>query len=433
LDSENWVIRRGGSRVESIIRDKPRILIFAPGFAPFSFSENIVSSKLALAFLCQGWKIDVISRVDEGPMYSMEWHEPWSPLKDSTHIIKYPLGNRLIRFIDLLRQGARMRFPVGGLRWAGRALDLAMELHRKHQYQVVLSRSPNDIAHVPAMAFARQTKVPWIVNWDDPPAHLWPPPYKSAKGLLQKSAAQRLLGRVLEQASVVTFPSERLRRHVLRSIHGHGGCPTEVVPHIGLIGYAPSARRPDGCFRVCHAGNLSQERDPETFFEGIARFVERASISHPFEVRILGASDHELASQAESKGLIKHLTISGGLSYLDTLSELEQSDVLVVVEAPCEEGIFLASKVADYAQVGRPLLAVSPENGTLADLICETRAGEFAACSQSEAVADALIALYTSWRAGRLDEDYSSTLLWERFRPERVMRQYEEIFSVLTT
>lgn len=409
----------------------PRILMFAPGFAPYIFSENIVNSKLVLAFKSQGWGIDIISRVDAGSLYSEDWHEPWLSLKDSTHIIEYTRGNSLIRFIDLLYQVVRMRFPIDGIRWAGRALDRAMKLHKKHPYQLVLSRSPNDIGHVPALAFSRQTRVPWIANWNDPPAHLWPPPYKSSEGLLQKSVARSLLSHVLDQASVVTFPSERLRQHVLRSIDGVGIYQTQVVPHIGLHGYVASVRRPDGCFRVCHAGNLSRERDPKTFLEGIARFAERAPMNHPFEVRILGASDHELASLVESHGLRRYFKISGGLNYLDTLAVLEQSDVLAVVEAPCEEGIFLPSKVADYAQVGRPLLAVSPENGTLADLIRETRAGEFAACGQPEAVTAALMALYSSWRAGWLSEDYPSKLLWESVSPDRVVQQYEEMFSGL--
>jgi glycosyltransferase involved in cell wall biosynthesis len=411
--------------------DALHILMFAPGFAPYSFSENIINSKLALAFQGHGWEIDVISRVDEGPLYDTNWHEPWRPLKGSTHTIEYPLGSRFSRFIDLLRQGIRMRFPVGGLRWAGRALDRAMELHRKHPYQLVLSRAPNDIGHVPALTFSRKTKLPWIANWNDPPAHLWPPPYESAEGLLHKSAARRLLARVFDQASVVTFPSERLRKHILRSIDGADIHRTQVIPHLGLPDYVASERIPDGCFRICHAGNLSRERDPKTFLEGLARFVERTSLTHPFEIRILGTSDHKLVPFAENHGLTNHLKISDGLNYIDTLAVLEQSDVLAVVEAPCEEGIFLPSKVADYAQVGRPLLAVSPQKGTLADLIRETQAGEFAACDQFEAVAYALQKLYTSWRAGRLEQDYPMDNLWERFRPEKVVQQYEEIFSEL--
>jgi glycosyltransferase involved in cell wall biosynthesis len=409
-----------------------RILMFAPGFAPYSFSENIVNSKLALAFQNHGWEIDIISKVDAGPLYSMDWHAPWLPLKDSTHTIEYPHGNSLIRLIDLLRQLVEMRYPIGGLRWAGRALDRALALHKQKPYHVVLSRAPNDIGHVPALAFAKKTKVPLIANWNDPPAHLWPAPYKSAESLLDKSVSQRLMQNVFQQASFVTFPSERLRNHVVRSLNKNVCLSkTSIVPHIGLIDYASKRRKPDGCFRICHAGNLSKERNPENFFAGIELFLKRAIIKKYFEVLILGTNDHALDYLAEKHDLIKYVKVSGGSRYLDTLAVLEQSDVLAVVEAPCTEGIFLPSKVADYAQVGRPILAVSPGKSTLADLIRQTKAGEFADCNRPEEIADSLMALYKSWCNDRLVEDYSSTLIWNHFSPENIVNKYDEIFKSL--
>jgi len=389
----------------------PRILMFAPGFAPYSFSENIVNSKLALAFKEHGWDVDVISRVDEGPLYDADWDEPWLPLKPLTHTVVYPPGNKNVRFFDLFRQFIRVKYPIGGLRWAGRALKLAIELHKSKKYQIVFSRSPNDIGHVPALHFARQTKVPWIANWNDPPAHLWPAPYKSAEGLLDKCSSRCLLSSVFKEARFVTFPSIRLCDHILRSLSKNASSSkARIVPHIGLIDYTSGKRKPDSCFRICHAGNLSKERNPENFFAGISLFVKQADISHAFEIHILGANDHSLDSLAVQNGLTKFVRVSGGLSYLNTLSILEQSDVLAVVEAPCEEGIFLPSKVADYAQVGRPLLAVSPQNSTLADLINQTKAGEFANCNKPEDIANALTRLYTSWRKNRLSEDYPSNL-----------------------
>jgi glycosyltransferase involved in cell wall biosynthesis len=249
---------------------------------------------------------------------------------------------------------------------------------------------------------------------------------------MRKFALNRLLIHVLNEAKVVTFPSERLCKYVLRSSKsGEGINKAQVIPHIGLTGYKKTARIPDGCFRICHAGNLSFERDPNVFFEGMARFVQQASMPHAFEFLIIGASSHELNALAKNYGIEKYLKCSGGLSYPKTLAALEQSDVLVVVEAPCKEGIFLPSKVSDYAQVGRPVLAVSPPDGTMADLIHETHAGELAESGNPESVANAISALYKSWRNGQQKEEYPSNLLWGRFRPEKVVGHYEKIFPEL--
>lgn len=405
--------------------------MFAPGFAPYNFSENIVNSKLAIAFQNNGWEIHTISRVDEGPLYSTAWQDPWTPLKESTFTIKYPFGNRWIRLLDLLYQGIKVQFTLEGVRWAGRALDLAMELHKRKNFDVVLSRSPNDIGHVPALFFSKKTNIPWIANLNDPPVHFWPAPYKSEERVLRRTFSRILLSRVIMHANFVTFPSTRLRSHTLGPIKKVDDAKAKTIPHIGLSGYKSKSRKPDGCFRICHAGNLSHERQPKSFFEGISRFVERIPMSHPFEVLIVGASSHELITLAETYGIAEHIKISGGLNYLDTLNILEQSDVLAIVEAPCKEGIFLPSKVTDYAQVGRPILAVSPINGVLADLIRQTNAGEFADCEDPASVARAITSLYRAWRNGDMKRAYPSAALWEHFRPENIVSQYEDMFFEL--
>ena len=414
-----------------IKRDTKRVLMFAPAFAPFSFSESITNSKLALAFQAHGWDVNIISKTEVWTHYHTGWHQFWQPLKNAISIIDYPLGNRSERLLDFIRQTIRMNYPIDGVRWAGRAFDRAMKLHKENPYQLVLSRSPSDIGHVPALAFSGQTNVPWIANWNDPPAHLWPEPYKSEVNLFRKLIFKHLMTNVFEEAFAVTFPSERLCKHITRANDKVGNRKVKVIPHIGLPGYLPAKRNADGCFRICHAGNLSRERDPRTFFEGMAQFIKSTSMPHSFEIRIIGTSSHELSILSKQYNIEKYIKFSGELKYPDVLAVLEQSDVLAVVEAPCKEGIFLPSKITDYAQVGRPILAVSPLEGTMADLLSETRAGELGVCNQPESVAMAISVLYKAWLNKNIEQDYPTTILWERFRPENIMRQYEEIYSVL--
>ncbi len=412
-------------------RSGKNILMFAPFFAPYSFSESIVNSKLALAFQQNGWHIDIISRAGEGPHYSAERHELWRPLQQVTHEISYSPGNKVSRLIDLVYQSFRTKYPIDGVRWAARAIDLSIELHKKNPYQLVLSRSPNDIGHVPALEFTKQTKIPWIANWNDPPAHNWPLPYKSVSNVLKRRAFQRLMNRVLNKADAVTFPAERLCQHFFKKEKRAGPKKSIIIPHIGLSGYSPPERNADGCFRICHAGNLSRERDPASFFDGIAHFVKNATMHHHFEICIIGTSSHELTTLAETYGIAKYFKFTGGLNYVDTLAALGQSDVLLVIEAPCREGLFLPSKVADYAMIGRPILSVSPLNGTMADLIRDTGAGQLAICGEPESVANAMANLYESWLGGCLEKSYPPSALRAQFNPEKIIQKYNRLFSEL--
>ena len=46
-----------------------RLLMIATGYPPYLFSENLCNGKLVMALLQAGIEVDVISRIDEGPLY----------------------------------------------------------------------------------------------------------------------------------------------------------------------------------------------------------------------------------------------------------------------------------------------------------------------------------------------------------------------------
>ena len=54
---------------------------------------------------------------------------------------------------------------------------------------------------------------------------------------------------------------------------------------------------------------------------------------------------------------------------MDALSIMQSYDVLVVIEAILEKGIFFASKFTDYIQSQKPILTISPPIGFAADLL----------------------------------------------------------------
>jgi hypothetical protein len=108
---------------------------------------------------------------------------------------------------------------------------------------------------------------------------------------------------------------------------------------------------------------------------------------------------------------------------------LAAAAVSVVIEATLPEGIFFPSKVADFVQVGRPILAVSPAVGTLNDLLSSYGGGIAVDCASSEGIAKGIESLFRSWQAGDLDVSYGSAKLRPLFSDETVLSAYREIFD----
>jgi hypothetical protein len=70
-------------------------------------------------------------------------------------------------------------------------------------------------------------------------------------------------------------------------------------------------------------------------------------------------------------------------SYADALPSLglhrlEEADALLLIEAPCENVMFFPSKIVDYFEVGRPVLALSRKGGVVEALFWTCSFGEFA-------------------------------------------------------
>jgi len=413
-------------------RKKYRILMFAPAFAPFANPEAIVNSKLVLAFLDAGWEVDVVSRnlaKESTYNYGSEGVEPWLPLKKVTHIIKYKSGSKLRRFGGTLWSGIRMRHPVEGCRWAAHAANLALRMHQEKGYDVIISRALPNFAHLPALLVTRLTGLPWIANWNDATGAKNPPPVGEGVNASLGFVTERFLDEVARTASWHTFPSDRMRRYICQYLGNRTEYRSSTIPHVLLESYQSNCRVKSSVFTLCYAGNLYAGRDPSVFFQALANFIEKKSLDERLKVNLLGLEGIGLNNLVKRYHLEKNVTFWGPMGYTTTLDRCLESDVLIVLEAPYAEGIYLPSKFVDYVQTGRPILAISPTVGTLRDLLSVYGGGIAADCTSVEDIVLALENLYAEWMRGTLAEVYGSHRLYDLFAADTVMERYKTILS----
>ena len=409
-----------------------RALLIATGYLPYTFSECLCNAKLVYALQEKGWEVDVISRVSGGFSYSVEWQEPWLCLKPHVYEVTYPVGNKIARTWDLLRSTLQMGgYPLDGIRWARRAYQKAVELHKEKHYDVVLTRSPNDMVHIIGCKLKKRFGVRWIANWNDPADVIWPseePPYTPIrKKGLKKIFNKRYVNFCIAKSDASTFPAQTLLDYFKKYFPKLNFENSLVIPHIGLSQsvFSPITYVKGGNFRLCHAGNLASNRNPELLFQVLRELIDEHNV--PISLDIMGLMDDYMSLLIKKYRLEDNVHFIGSYPYIEVLNKMGDYDVLVLLEAKMHTGIYFASKIVDYAQVGRPIFAISPATGFAKSVISQYGGGVVVNNEEHQDIKSGLLKLYAAWQADELLKTYNTQQLYSQFSSDRVVEIYNNI------
>ncbi len=411
----------------------PNILMLAPASMPPTNAEAIVNAKLALAMHAAGWSVDVLAMSAIRHLYADHDYTAWEPLPKIARCLAAEPAAEESALSDSMFAGLHFdRLPCED-HWV-EAVDEAVSADAG--YDVVISRASPLAAHAAACRIAQRLNIPWIANWNDPaPSMRYPPPYGQGPQAPVPPELQAILNDAVAYAAWHTFPSQRLRRYMAGYLDPSGAMldRSSVVPHMAAERFhlSPPVRSGARKFVLCHAGELHPPRDGGVLLEGVRRFLDDAASPPPLRVRFLGREQKGLRDRAAALGLNEHVEYAGSRPYAQTLSELSHADVLVIIEAACPEGVFLPSKFVDYLQVGRPILAISPAQGTIADILSAHGGGIAADVTAPQAVASAVAELFRNWQAGQLLDTHGSQHLFADFSDQRVLAAYRAIFERL--
>lgn len=408
-----------------------RLLMITSGYLPYTFSENLCNGKLGYAMHQEGWQLDVISKRDEGPAYSAEWVEPWTAIKEGVHEVTYHTGSRCEQVIDTLRSSFNLGiYPEGGIRWARRAYQLAVKMCKENHYDAVLTRSPSDMPHIIGLRLKQKLGIRWIANWNDPAAPIWPEPYThhfTPKVQARKMACTEMC---LRNADINSFPSQSLLDHFLSHFPILSSGHTMVIPHIALVDdILPQTKvlRRHKEFRMCHSGNLSAERNPDLTFKAMRELIDEGHDKIRFS--IMGHINDYTNELIKKYSLERYVDCIGGFPYMQALEKMQEYDCLVLLEAQLKKGIFFASKFTDYAQLNKPILAISPKEGFAASTLKQYGGGISVNNEDYLSIKNGIMALYQAWAEGSLNH-YSTDKLIAQFSARHVVSLYRSMLDI---
>jgi hypothetical protein len=336
----------------------------------------------------------------------------------------------LRRIAGLRRLAAWALLPDSYVGWVPFAQSAGARLLRAQHYNMLMTTSSPDSAHLIGRGLARRFGVPWVADFRDP----WTQRLSFAPPSAWHRARQRSLERsVLREASLVTVTAEETRADYLRRN------PDLAPGRIAVVtnGYDEAdfaalgeAAPPAGRMRILHAGQLNPERPARPFLEGLRRFLDRTPhAARELQVDFIGphyARDLDDVRALDLTGIVRFETARPHAAIIDALC---RSHLLLLIEHDSARGgLILPGKIFEYLRARRPILALVPP-GAAWSLITRMQAGSCCRTDDHEACAQALGAYYESYAAGRLCATAVTDAQLHMFERRALARRFVELIE----
>ena len=411
------------SELNSWNADAPRIFCISPHFAPMRDSEAFCSAKFINALAESGAQITVI--VYAKPATEIDRSEMWNSVAAS--VIRIPPVAQKNRFASL---ATALRYQTWlYARWMDEAVQQAKRLHRDSPFDVVYSRSLPMFGQIAGYWCAKELDVPWIANLNDPwDFHQFPVGVSKEDLTTDSALSDFWMRRTLRSADLVTYPSQRLRDYQTNlSTISHR---SQIIPHVGN---APALQESpvngnSSNFRLVHAGKLGSNeltgRSTAALLDGLSLFLNGCvEARNQLRLTLVGAEDPVTQARVHQLGLEGIVEPVGLIDYQDSLKYIQSATACLLVEGGMSEGIFLPSKLVDYISARKPILALSPRVGVVADLasgggITRVDAGD------AHGIRDAIRGLYEDFRSGTLALRSPSGAQVDQFRSDLVANRF---------
>ncbi len=214
---------------------------------------------------------------------------------------------------------------------------------------------------------------------------------------------RRMEADVVREADALVFVNSQTADRVMQKYPASWRRKGHVVPH-GFDGDTVCGCRPPdalipGCELVYTGRFYDGIRTPESLLRALATLAGRRPLESELHLTLVGTPLGSQQRLARDLQLDRVVEFTGRLSFAESARIAAGADVLLLIDAPSDDSLFLPSKLVDYLPMCKPILALTPVNGASADLM-RSLGYPIVPPDDEAAIVEAIEAL-DSWRKGR--------------------------------
>ncbi|MCF6167810.1 glycosyltransferase family 4 protein [Lutibacter sp.] len=356
----------------------------------------------------------------------------WEPNNIVSFIVKK--NNETVGFLNpnpsvfgKLAQYIRANYFIPDARkfWIKPSVKYLKNYLSKNEIDVIITTGPPHSTHLIGLKLKQKLAVKWVADFRDPWTEI---DYFHQLPLTKKSIKKHkyLEKEVLNNADAVIVVGDTMKKNYSKFnknvITVTNGFDSEIVDTKGLL---------DTKFTMTHIGLMNADRNPEMLWKVLAEIsTENKDFAKDFELKLIGkiAPDVNKAILVNNLGNNIHL-----IDYIphDKVIEFQKKSqllLLVVNNVPSAKAI-ITGKVFEYLMAKRPILAIAPINGDLAEIIKRTNSGFVVGFDDEVLLKKTILDLYSRFKQQNLEINSKKI---EQFHRRELTKKVSKIINSIT-
>jgi glycosyltransferase involved in cell wall biosynthesis len=312
--------------------------------------------------------------------------------------------------------------------WVKPSIKFLSAWLEKNPVDAVISSGPPHSMHLIAMALKKRFTIPWIADFRDPwtkidfynELHLsW----------FADQKHQRLEKKVVTTAdSIITVGNQ------MREEFDALGAKKSVVITNGFdtADKIEGNVEMDQKFTIAHFGTVNKARNPELLWQVLTELVsENPAFAKDLELKFVGRLDQSARESIQKHNLEAYLTKIDFLPHKEVLLKQCQSQVLLLlINQTHNAGGILTGKFFEYLAAERPIIAIGPTSGDVADILNSSKAGKIIDFTDKMGLKECLLDYYKKFNEQQLTVNSAGINKYSRFE---LTRKLAEIINEVTS
>lgn len=365
------------------------LLIIAHEFAPISGGRVMRMIKFAKYLPEYDWSPIVLSAHPDDCFYSHEWWEEpdlLSEISRRTRIIQVhsPLEAKAKTFRKWIR-GMRSNnlsakpnaLEAGEIKlspfrvsqdysalWNPFAYWAALKILQEETIDAVLTTSPPHLLQSVGVWLKQRTNLPWVADFRDG----WSGnPLFEAKSSIRRIIDHQLEKSVIEHADLKLVVTQHMRNHFQNTYPPYAD--TFRLLHNGFDpeDFSEKVETSTSSCTILHIGSLVGYRDPRPFLFALNSLVTEGSVCSDAIVINFVGKGHQYTDQFPRLRIQHHDPVD----HSQAVRMMQKSSILLLITGREEGEAAFTGKIFEYLAARRPILALVPDQGELANLLRE--------------------------------------------------------------